>query len=143
MEPLNKLLLLAVLGAVAALLVFLLRQAFRESSTSTAQPERVESKPVDTEPPIEMKREEPVVAMTPQPAATIPEEPIALTPAIPVVAARSRPVRRKRKPAPATAAALPSEATPIGTVLELLKRKDSLPAAFLLREIFGPPVSKR
>jgi hypothetical protein len=48
--------------------------------------------------------------------------------------------RRKRiaKPAPK-----PIAPTPIDTVLGLLKQKDTLAAAFLLREIFDRPVSRR
>jgi hypothetical protein len=35
------------------------------------------------------------------------------------------------------------EPTPIETVVGLLQHKDTLVAAFLLREIFDPPVSRR
>src|SRR5438094_190373 len=76
----------------------------------------------------------PITMITEEPAAVVvqPTE---------IAAAAPRAKKRKAKVAPAPAA--PPVQTPIVAVLDLLKRQDSLAAAFLLREILAPPVSKR
>jgi hypothetical protein len=49
-----------------------------------------------------------------------------------------KPRKKRTKPA-----AKPAQPTPIDTVAGLLQQKDTLAAAFLLREIFDRPVSQR
>jgi nucleoid-associated protein YgaU len=112
MEHLDKLIPLAVLGAVAGLLAFLLRRAMREDSTplSTVKPPKVEQ---------------------------------AAAPPSAIEAAEAPRAKRAPKPVPADVPAAPPAPTPIDTVLGLLKTKDALPAAFLLREILAPPLAKR
>ncbi|MBI3823637.1 MAG: hypothetical protein HY289_13290 [Planctomycetes bacterium] len=130
MEHLDKLIALAILGGVAALVVFALRRVIREES---------ESQPVER---VDLR-----LAATPQacaeeaPPAVVPPAPIAPEPTVVVVSPPER--KRKRREAPAPLPAKPVASTPIVTVFDLLKKKDAVAAAFLLREILAPPVSKR
>lgn len=119
MNHLDKLIPLVTLLSVAAFLLFLLRRAARSKELTTWQ----ESVPVNPQP-------VPVVAL--------PQEEIRV-PVVPT-AAEKRAARKKRTPTPAVEATSP---TPIDAALGLLKEKDALVTAFLLREILGPPVSRR
>jgi hypothetical protein len=114
MEHLDRLIPLAILGVVAALVLFLLWRTARE--------ERATPRSAEVLPP-------PIPVETPQPA--------------PLPAMEINSGRRKRKRRPAVAIQSAPVHTPTHTVLGLLKEKDALAAAFLLREILAPPVSKR
>jgi hypothetical protein len=126
MEHLEKLIPLAVLLGVAAFLLMLLRRATRETIV------------------VEVAKEPEPIAVEPVPP---PEAPVVIEPArveIPVEAVaevapspiseplRSGPKKRVR----------PNK-TPVQSVLAMLHDKDALAKAFLLREILGPPVSRR
>jgi hypothetical protein len=75
------------------------------------------------------------LAPPPDPVANVPAV-VSETPPIVAVKKRRRPLRA---PVPEPA---PTE-TPIVQVLDLLKNRESLASAFLLREILAAPVSKR
>ncbi len=132
METLDKLIPLVILGVVAVFLAYLARRARREKE-AWPRSEVVQSTP----PP----------AVAPEPIAV----PVIVTaeekfPAVAevITATLTAPVPRKRRKnalTPTITTAAP--ATPIHTVLGLLKQKNSLATAFLLREILAPPVSKR
>ena len=134
MEYLNKLIPLAIFGILAAFLIALARRAARETeptprveeSASEAAREAIsESVPV---------REEPIVVVAVVPA------PVEMPPIVEVIA----PVRQRRPPkAKVAPAPVISAATPIQTVLGLLKEMDTLLAAMILQEILGPPASNR
>jgi hypothetical protein len=118
MEHLDRLIPLAILGGVTALLLFLLRRTAREKDVA---PRTAEAKP-----------------------AAIPvETPLPIAVPVQIAGEIKRKRRPKRKRAPAVAVQAAPVQTPINTVLGLLKEKDTLAAAFLLREILAPPVSKR
>jgi hypothetical protein len=139
MDYLEKLIPLAVLAAVAAFLLVVLRRAARE---------QVDAPPAKESPILfeqaAMKTPEPAVVHEKQ-EVLIPtvmkreDETIAVT--TPVIAENTRPKKKKRT-LPAVVTVIPA-ATPIETVLDLLKEKDTLAAALVLHEILGQPVSKR
>lgn len=84
----------------------------------------------------------------PEPAAPAPvPAPWSLPITAPVELPVAAPVAIEEPSQPAAAIAppaLPSTSTPSAiNVLSLLKSKDTLKTAFLLREILGPPVSRR
>ena len=140
MEHLDRLIPLVILGAVGAFLLFLLRRAQRERSAPRSEQIPIRfAVPVIAEP-VVAKFEAPVVVVAkPIVAALVPTVPIAKpVPVAPVVVVREK-RRKKHRP---TAAAAP-KTTPIESVLGLLKEKDALATAFLLREILGAPVSSR
>jgi hypothetical protein len=113
MEHLDRLIPPAILGVVAAFVLFLLRRTARDKDVTAGSAE------------------------TPAPIPIA--QPIVV--AVPVAEIkRARQKRRTRTPAVVPIAPVK---TPIHTVLGLLKEKDTLAAAFLLREILAPPVSKR
>ena len=110
-----KLIPLVVLAAVAVWLLFLLR---RKPEPPRQPVTAIGATPVE----LPAKQESRVPAM-----------PTSVPVAPPPVA-----IRKQRRPPPVV---VTPEPTPIDTVLGLLKKPDSLAAAFLLREIFDPPVS--
>ena len=132
---LDKLIPILVLGAVAAFLVYLVRRAASEKDIAP----RAEVVPMP------MKLAEIVVVPppTPEPLQRAEEEPVVerIVVGPPAVGEGAKP-RRKKQMAPVSVKAAVNK-TPIEAVLELLKKKDSLAAAFLLGEILAPPVSKR
>jgi hypothetical protein len=147
-EHLDKLIPLVILAAVGALLVFLVRRVARDADAAPRAEETVARVEVKS-PPV------PITAIVEAPAAVVPEVapklvvgPMAAEPATVVPAAASiqpaAPVRRLRRkqPMPTAVQVAPAE-TPIQTVLGLLREKDGLAIALVLREIFAPPVSKR
>jgi hypothetical protein len=111
MEHLDKLMPLIVLAVIAAIHLFLLFWVMRDKRV----PAPVSAAPV-----------------APSPAA-----PVVESASIPEPAPAKR-VRRRKAKAPPIPAASESVPTPIKTVVDLLKQRDSLVAAFLLREIFAP-----
>jgi hypothetical protein len=115
MEHLDRLIPLAILGVVAAFVLFLLRRSAREKDV---MPRSVDAR-IETAAPISVAQ--PIL--------------------VDVVEIKSERPKKERAPA-VTVQAAPAQ-TPIHTVLGLLKEKDTLAAAFLLREILAPPVSKR
>lgn len=116
METLDKLIPLAIVIAVGAMVVFLLRRSPREA-------------------PAMIVGLEPVIQV-----AVVESAPQAIVVAAPVVVER----KSESVAPPIDIDAPPSSPeTPITNVLELLKKKDALATAFLLREILAPPVSKR
>ena len=119
MEYLEKLMALAILGGVGALLIFLLRRA--RAKDNAAQAEEVRK---NVETPAVVVEKPPVVVTASAPA-----------PIVNVKAAENRRAKTRRKKATA--------APPLVKVMGLLKEKDALVAAFLLREILAPPVSRR
>ena len=85
--------------------------------------------------------------MTPRCTEALPPLPVEapLPIAVPVQVAatgiKRKRIKRKRRPG-VVVEAVPVQ-TPIHAVLGLLKEKNTLAAAFLLREILAPPVSRR
>ena len=164
MDYLDKLIPFAMLGAVAAFVFFLLRRAAwdkdagNQSEDSTMRDEVRRQAGRVEEPVAVIMGEEPVVVGKQSVSREKSEIPSAATSKREdenVVAAKSvapefphpgpsqsaKPKRKKRAPSPAAPPTpLP---TPIVTVIGLLQEKDSLAAAFLLREILAPPVSRR
>jgi hypothetical protein len=116
MEHMDRLIPPAILGVVAAFVLFLLRRTARDKD---AAPRIAEATP----------------ALVPV------ETPSAISGQVAAVEIKRTRSRRTRTPAVAVQTA--PVKTPIHTVLGLLKEKDTLAAAFLLREILAPPVSKR
>lgn len=119
MEHLDQLIPFAVLGVVGVILAVLLRRM------PSAPPRMNETAP------------EPVPAALPQ--LKDEEAPVARPAETSVQADKPRRKKRATQPRVAT----PQGPTPIEQVLDLLKRKDSLATAFLLREILDAPVSRR
>jgi hypothetical protein len=135
MEYLDKLIPLAVLGAVGAFLLFVLRRVTREQDVAPRSAEltmRVEAKP---KPVIAVAQEKKQIAS--EALAKREDEKVAVASSV-IPMPAERPKKKKRTPS----VVVPAE-MPIQTVLGLLKDKDTLAAAFLLREILAPPVSKR
>ena len=126
MEHLDKLIPLAILGLIGVVAVFLIRRVARERDAAMHpgdQPIHVEAQPVKTAEPVAVVPEPIPVAAASEPAAAV-----------------TVGNRRKRAPTPVAA---PTPPTPVVNVMDLLQNKDALAAAFLLREILAPPVSKR
>lgn len=119
MEFLEQLILLAVLGVVAGVVFFLLRQGQREIDLSTSTAD----------------------APSP-PVADAPALPIVVQP---VAIDKSTSRKRKRRVVENPSLTLParSETSPIANVLAMLKEKNALTTAFILQEILGPPLAKR
>ncbi len=115
MEHLDRLIPLAILAAIGVFVLVLLRRSAPRQKTSRRAAESLPVIPVA----------QPAVVMLDVPTAKM----------------KRRKLRRKRAPAVVGPAALPR--TTIDTVLGLLREKDTLAAAFLLREILAPPVSRR
>ena len=139
MDYLDKLIPLVILGAVGAFLVFLVRRVARDMDAPPRAAETVA--PAEVKPaPIE------IAAIVETPAVVVPEAvPVMAEPMVaglPPVIQAPAPVRRRKKPMATVATVIPTE-TPIQAVLGLLQEKDGLAVAFVLREIFAPPVSKR
>jgi hypothetical protein len=137
MEFLDKLILVVILGAVGALVLFLMRRVAREKdamprSADLPMPVEAQPGPARIDKPT-AERLEPAIAVAPQPVTP--------TPSLPKPAVRA--AKKKRKSAPVLTVPPPRAATPIVKVMGLLQEKDSLVAAFLLREILAPPVSRR
>jgi hypothetical protein len=123
MEHLDRLIPLAVLFVVAAILIALLRRATRETTEGT-----------------EPRRE---VALRPTPAVVVaPKIEPAPAPAPSQTAAPPLKPPKQARPTPTGVPAAPPK-TPIHRVLDLVQEKDALVTAFLLGEILGAPVSKR
>jgi hypothetical protein len=117
MDHLDKLIPLAVLGVVGALIIVLLLRARRDQGSSElglrAQSER--------------EPEAPARAEVQQPAPISAASPVAIvTPAAPVQPAKPKAMD-----------------SPVAAVRGLLRKKDSLATALMLNEILGPPVSRR
>jgi hypothetical protein len=137
-----------VLVAVGALLFFLLRRNESLPSTTAGEGAILPSPPGrgaggdGTSPlsiPEVVAAPTPLVVETPQPlvpTASVPEP-------SPLVVQAPQPSVKPRKKRAVNAAPKPAEPTPIDTVVGLLKNKDTLATAFLLREIFDKPVSQR
>ncbi len=123
MEHLNQLIPFVLLGVVLAILVALLRRTTTEPPLAPVTPERA----TPTAP-------APIIITEPNAAEKVEANP----PSTKSSAVRNKP--KTKKPAPTPVAVT---ATPIEAVLNLLKRKDSLAVAFLLREILDRPVSQR
>jgi hypothetical protein len=164
MDYLDKLIPFAILGAVAAFVFFLLRRAVRDKdagnrSEDSTMRDEVRPEPGKVKQSSAGMGEEPVVVVVKESG---PQEKSALTLRATskredenAVAANSvaiefppqgtatskKPKRKRRAPTPVVGT--PSVPTPIVSVLGLLKEKNSLAAAFLLREILAPPVSRR
>jgi hypothetical protein len=146
MDYLDKLIPFVILGAVGGLVFFLLRRAAREKDPP---PTRTEMPIMKAEPVVPVKNEIPA----PVPTKVDEEIKTAVIPATPPTtppqpkAAGAQPsvavTKKKRKRILMPVSATPKGKTPIVTVIGLLKEKESLAAAFLLREILAPPVSKR
>ncbi|MBI2805080.1 MAG: hypothetical protein HYX68_08880 [Planctomycetes bacterium] len=120
MPQYDQWILLAVVSAVAALLVIVARQV---------------------RPPVENTKEA-ISAPVATPAEPIP----ALVPpghAAPGDAAAPAPKRKRKKVKRPAARACAPTLTPIQAVLGMLKQKDALATAFVLREILDAPVSRR
>jgi hypothetical protein len=114
MEHLDRLIPLFILGAIGAFVLILLRRSPRQTAAT-------------------QRLAEPASAVSvAQPAAVV---------EVPAGKIKRKKMKRKRVPAVVGPAAPPR--TPIDTVLGLLRDKDTLAAAFLLREILAPPVSQR
>jgi hypothetical protein len=116
MDHLDKLIPLAVLLIIGAFLLLVLRRAAREAKAAADLAARAISVP------------EPV----------LPPAVVAEVPATPTV---EKPRKKRRRPQP-VAASLPNQ-NPVTTVLDLLRDKDALVKAFLLREILDKPVALR
>ena len=137
MDFLDKVVPLAVLGTVAALVVFLMRRNaqkmdFAPRSTDSPMPVKTQPEPAKIDE-SNAKRLEPALVVAPQPVTLPPTAPQRLI----------RPAKRKRPPVPGLASPLQHPPTPIAKAIELLQDKDSLVAVFLLREILAPPLSRR
>lgn len=135
MEHLDKLIALAILGAVAVFLLFVLRRLALE--------ERADRSPTDVvtvEPAAPLAIEAPPPIVPAEIPKTIEPPPAPVLPS-PVVVVK--PKRKRKRAIPVSPIVIPAAATPIVTVLDLLKKKDALATAFLLREILAPPVAKR
>jgi hypothetical protein len=117
MQAIEKLLPLFALVGVGVFLFYLLRLAKGERT------------PVSVE----------------KPSAPIPvAAPVVVAIAAPVVVEEKKELQasspvEKTVPPPAA----PKKASPVRAVLDLLKSKDSMATAFMLREILDPPVSRR
>jgi hypothetical protein len=118
MDPIDKLLPLLILGVLGTILLVLLRRTAREKSAESVRQEA--PKPV-------------VVVAT----EVAPRED--RTPPVIIVKEAVKPKRERMQPLPAPTA---PPAT-IDTVLGMLRDQQTLAAAFLLREVFAPPVSRR
>lgn len=119
MDFADKLIPLIGLAGVGAFLLFLLRLAKNEQAVKPPVEEPTTVVPFAT--PISVLVATPITTITPPPEVVAP---VAETSA-PMVVAENSP------------------ASPVHAVIDLLKKKDSLTAAFLLHEILGPPVSCR
>ena len=115
MDYLDKLIPFSVLIAVGAFLLYILRLAMREQNAQWH----------DRAP-----RKSAVIVEPPELAPTVEEN---RTPAPPAPQGIPRAEPKPKEPAK----------MPIHAVLDLLKEKDSLAVAFLLREILDKPVSRR
>ena len=115
MEHLDRLIPLFILAAIGVFVLIVLCRSPRQTATTQHPAEPLSA-----------------IAVA-QPAVVAVE--------VPAVKIRRKKLKRKRVPAVVGPAALPR--TPIDTVLGLLRDKDTLAAAFLLREILAPPVSRR
>jgi hypothetical protein len=115
MENLDRLIPLAILAVLGICVLILLRRSPREKDAKLSAAEPLPAIPVA------------------QPAAVAMEVPAAKI-------KRKKPIRRR---VPAVTAQSVQRQMPVQTVLGLLKDKDTLAAAFLLREILAPPVSQR
>ena len=164
MDYLDNLIPFAILGAVGAFVFFLLRRAERDKdagnrSEDSTMRDEMRPEPGKLEQSIAGMGEEPVVAVVQesvlQDESAVPsratskseDENAVATNSVAFefppqgTATRKKPTRKKRAPTPVVGT--PSVPTPIVSVLGLLKEKNSLAVAFLLREILAPPVSRR
>jgi hypothetical protein len=164
MNHLDKLIPLAILGVVGAFMFFLLRRAARDKdagnrSEDSTMRDEVRPQPGKLDQSVAVLGEEPVVAVVqesgPQEESAFPSRATSeredeyavaansVTAQLPleVTATSKKPTRKKRAPTPVVGT--PCVPTPIVSVMGLLKGKNSLAAAFLLREILAPPVSRR
>jgi hypothetical protein len=115
MQAIEKLLPLIALVGVGVFLFYLLRLAKGERA------------PVSVE----------------KPSAPIPvAAPVVVAIAAPVVVEEKK-ESQASSPVEKAAPAAPKKASPVHAVLDLLKSKDSMATAFVLREILDPPVSRR
>jgi hypothetical protein len=114
MDHLDKLIPLAVLLIIGAFLLLVLRRAAREAKAAADLAAQTIPAPV----------------VAPAVVVAVPETPPVEKP------------RKKRRPPQPVAASLPSQG-PVTTVLDLLRDKDALVKAFLLREILDKPVALR
>ena len=164
MNHLDKLIPLAILGAVGAFVFFLLRRAARDkdagdrSEDSTVRAE-VRPQPGKLDQSVAVVGKAPVVAVVqesgPPEERAVPlsetlkrEDEYAVTAnsdtaQLPLEVTVSSKKSNRKKRAPTPVVGTPSVPTPIVSVIGLLKEKNSLAAAFLLREILAPPVSRR
>lgn len=137
MDYLDKLIPLALLAIVAAFLAVLVRRVARDLDTAPRKQEAAKPPPLavaiarETPPPLKIV---PLRMAAPVVVAPVPVlQPDVAAPAV---------TSAKREFQPETVAP-PKKKTPIQTVMNLLNEKDPVAVAFLLHEIFGPPVSKR
>ena len=133
------------LAVLAAVVLALLYQIYREQRKDAAPKREAAALQIVEVPvavtiapsPIEPKVEEPASLSLPSPV---------LPPVVVKIAAAERPhpqVARKPKPVVVATEASQTAVSTVTKVLGMLKQRDSLAAAFLLREIFDPPVSRR
>jgi hypothetical protein len=164
MNHLDKLILLAILGAVGAFVFLLLRRAARDKDSRNRPKDAtmrdvVRPQPGKLDQSVAVLGEEPVVAVV-QESGSREESAVPLratskredkdavaansvTAQLPPqgTATSKKPKRKKRAPTPVVGT--PSAPTPIVSVMGLLEGENSLATAFLLREILAPPVSRR
>ena len=121
MEHMDQTIPFVVLAVVGLLLLFLLRRASPKENVVAAS-----------------------LAPVPKHGAAVKDAKPIVTPIVTATAAIPVPITkpRKKRAVKPTSAPIP-EPTPIETALGLLQQKDTLGAAFLLREIFDAPVSLR
>jgi hypothetical protein len=128
----------------------------RDERREDRRDERRKSRPVGSRPP--QRRTEPVIVVTPEPAAPLSPRAAAPRAAAPTITAGATPMPLTLSVAPPTVGAASltgpfavqhvevpwTQAPPVARmVTELLRNRQTLPAAFLLREILDRPLSQR
>jgi hypothetical protein len=130
MEHLDKVIPLVILGVVAVILLILLRRASREQEIVRPREETA-------------KLLLPPVAVVVPIAGVLPKLETPIPAAAPVIIGAPPVEVKKRSVRTLPPVVAAPEPTTIDTVLGLLKNRESLAAAFLLREILDPPLSRR
>ena len=146
-EIVETILFLLILGSVNMVVLYLVRQRDAAPTPVHVMPSVVVEQPAAPAPAPVAPMETPThlaVELAPREPPSVEVKVMLPTPTPPVEATVEAPIpRRARK-----TAALPKEprqAAPsnVAMVLSMLKERDSLAAAFVLREIFDAPVSRR